>query len=56
MDYLALSFELRDLQAPRAEAVCLGLGAVAITLSDSGDAPVFEPAPGEVRLWPATCS
>jgi ribosomal protein L11 methyltransferase len=54
MDYLALSFELRDLEPQRAEAVCLELGATAITLSDTGDAPVFEPAPGEVRLWPAT--
>jgi ribosomal protein L11 methyltransferase len=54
MDYLELSFELRDLDARRAEAACLELGADAITLSDTGDAPVYEPAPGEVRLWPAT--
>lgn len=54
MDYLELSFELCELDAQRAETACLELGAAAITLSDTGDAPVYEPAPGEVRLWPAT--
>jgi ribosomal protein L11 methyltransferase len=54
MDYLELSFELRGLDAALAEAACLELGALAITLSDSRDEPVLEPAPGEIRLWPAT--
>lgn len=54
MDYLALSFELGGLEPQRAEAACLELGALAITFSDSRDDPVLEPAPGEVRLWPAT--
>ena len=54
MDYLALSFELRGLDPERAEAACVTLGALAITLSDSRDDAVLEPAPGEVRLWPAT--
>ena len=54
MDFLALSFELRGLDAARAEAACLALGAHAITYSDAHDDAVFEPAPGELRLWPAT--
>ena len=54
MGYLALSFELRGLDPQRAEAACLELGAVAITFSDGGDDAVLEPAPGELRLWPAT--
>ena len=54
MDYLALSFELHGLDPERAEAACQTLGALAITYSDSRDDAVLEPAPGEVRLWPAT--
>ena len=54
MDYLALSFELRGLDPERAEAACHTLGVLAITYSDSRDDAVLEPAPGEVRLWPAT--
>jgi ribosomal protein L11 methyltransferase len=54
MDYLALSFELRGLDAARAEAACLALGAQAITFSDAHDDAVLEPGVGEVRLWPAT--
>jgi ribosomal protein L11 methyltransferase len=54
MDYLALSFELRGLDAARAEDACLALGAQAITFSDAHDDAVLEPGVGEVRLWPAT--
>jgi len=54
MDYLALSFELRGLDAARAEDACLALGAQAITFSDVHDDAVLEPGVGEVRLWPAT--
>jgi len=52
--YLALCFELRGLDAARAERACLELGALALSYSDSGDEPVLEPAPGELRLWPRT--
>jgi ribosomal protein L11 methyltransferase len=52
--YLALYFELRGLDPLRAERACLELGAVAISYSDSGDEPVLEPAPGELRLWRRT--
>ena len=54
MPYLALCFELRGLDAQRAERACLELGALALSYSDSGDEPVLEPAPGELRLWPRT--
>ncbi len=54
MPYLTLCFELRGLDPQRAERACLDLGALAISYSDSGDEPVLEPAPGEMRLWPRT--
>jgi ribosomal protein L11 methyltransferase len=54
VDFLALDFELRGLDPDRAEQACLASGALAITFSDSRDDAVLEPAPGEVRLWPAT--
>jgi ribosomal protein L11 methyltransferase len=54
MGCLALSFELRGLDPLRAETVCQGLGAVAVSYSDTRDDAVLEPALGEVRLWPAT--
>lgn len=54
MPYLALCFELRGLDPQRAERACLDLGALALSYSDSGDEPVLEPAPGEMRLWPRT--
>lgn len=36
------------------EDLLLEHGALAVTLSDAEDTPVFEPAPGELRLWPQT--
>lgn len=58
MAFLELTFDLRhvgaeDAQAA-AEAACFAAGALSITLTDGADDPVLEPAPGEVRLWPAT--
>jgi ribosomal protein L11 methyltransferase len=52
--FLTLSFDLDGLDAGRAEAACLAQGASAVTFLDGGDQPVLEPAPGELRLWPAT--
>jgi ribosomal protein L11 methyltransferase len=54
MPHLELSFELGTLDPDAAEAACFESGALAITLTDTRDDPVLEPAPGEVRLWPAT--
>jgi ribosomal protein L11 methyltransferase len=52
--YLELSFDLGTLDPEAAEGACEALGAIAVTFGDSADDPVLEPAPGEVRLWPAT--
>ena len=52
--YLELSFDLATLDPEAAEAACEALGAIAVTFGDAADDPVLEPAPGEVRLWPAT--
>jgi ribosomal protein L11 methyltransferase len=37
------------------ETIFLRFGAVSITLTDAGDAPVLEPDPGETPLWADTC-
>ena len=52
--YVELSFELGALAPERAEAAAFACGACAVTFVDACDDPVLEPAPGEVRLWPAT--
>jgi ribosomal protein L11 methyltransferase len=41
-------------QADLAALMFEKLGAVAVTLGDAGDEPMFEPAPGELPLWQAT--
>jgi ribosomal protein L11 methyltransferase len=53
-DFLELSFPLGALAAAEAEEACFAAGACAVTLEDAADAPVLEPRPGEVRLWPQT--
>jgi ribosomal protein L11 methyltransferase len=52
--HLTLSFELGSLDPQRAEEACRACGASAVTFVDARDDPVLEPAPGELRLWPAT--
>ena len=52
--YVELSFELGALDAERAEEAAFACGACAVTFVDARDDAVLEPAPGEVRLWPAT--
>jgi ribosomal protein L11 methyltransferase len=47
-------FELGGRDPAVVEALCIAAGAVAVTFNDLRDDPVLEPAPGEVRLWPAT--
>lgn len=54
MPYLALNFDLGRLGAEQVEELCFELGALSVSLSDARDDAVLEPAPGEVRLWPAT--
>ena len=54
MPFLELTLQLQGLAPDAAEAATFNLGALSVTLTDSGDDAVLEPAPGEVRLWPAT--
>ena len=54
MPYLRIDIDVAAANAQQVEDHCLALGAVAVTLVDQRDDPVLEPAPGEIRLWPAT--
>jgi len=45
---------LESIEADLVEAVLLGHGAHSVTLTDAGDNPVLEPAPGETPLWNET--
>ena len=54
MPFLELALELQGLAPEAAEEAIFSLGALSVTLTDSRDDAVLEPAPGEVRLWPAT--
>ncbi len=36
------------------EDALLATGAVAVTMDDAGDDPIYEPGPGELPLWPTT--
>lgn len=55
MAHLSISIDATpELDPAAVEAAFLAAGALSVTLSDSRDDPVLEPAPGEVRLWPAT--
>jgi ribosomal protein L11 methyltransferase len=42
---------LESIEPDRVEAVLLKYGAHSVTLTDAGDDPVLEPAPGETPLW-----
>jgi ribosomal protein L11 methyltransferase len=54
MPFLRIDIDITAAEVEAVENHCLALGAVAVTLVDQGDDPVLEPAPGEIRLWPAT--
>ncbi len=54
MPFLELTLELEGVAPAAAEDAAFNLGALSVTLTDSRDDAVLEPAPGEVRLWPAT--
>ncbi|HEY1724609.1 MAG TPA: 50S ribosomal protein L11 methyltransferase [Steroidobacteraceae bacterium] len=51
MAYLELSFELGELDGEAAASICSAVGALSVTFSDAHDDAVFEPGPGELRLW-----
>lgn len=53
MAWQQLTLRIAATDLPQAEAL-LGLaGANAISISDSGETPILEPAPGTTPLWPA---
>lgn len=54
MPQQAITLELNELDAERVEQACFEAGAVSVVLTDCRDDAILEPAPGEVRLWPAT--
>lgn len=54
MPFLSITIDLDDRDAETTEAACFAAGALAVTLTDRRDDAVLEPAPGEIRLWPAT--
>jgi ribosomal protein L11 methyltransferase len=51
---LAITLDLNGLDAELVEETCFDSGAVSVVLTDQRDDAILEPAPGEVRLWPAT--
>jgi len=53
-EFLELSFELGACDPEAASEAGFGCGACAVTFLDARDDPLYEPAPGELRLWPAT--
>lgn len=54
MDWRQFVMNLESLHPTRVEEVLARHGVVAVTLSDAGDNPVLEPAPGETPLWADT--
>jgi ribosomal protein L11 methyltransferase len=52
MAWLELSLIVTAAQQADVEAALDDLGALAVTLLDAEDHPIFEPAPGETPLWP----
>lgn len=54
MGWLQVATAAGQSQPEDLEAAFSELGAVAVWLSDAGDNPVLEPAPGETPGWPAT--
>ena len=53
MPFLQVHLTLDDVAPEPAEAACFAAGALAVTLTDAGDAPILEPLPGATPLWPA---
>jgi ribosomal protein L11 methyltransferase len=54
MPFHQLVIELGRADPGPAERACHALGAIALSLSDAGDEPLLEPAPGETPLWRET--
>src|SRR5277367_3701424 len=54
MTFYEIEFPLAALDSQSVEAALFEIGASSITFVDRGDEPVFEPLPGEFRLWSDT--
>ena len=54
MPFFEIEFPLAGLEADAAEAALADAGACAVTFEDMRDDAVFEPLPGEMRLWRET--
>lgn len=54
MPQVSLSLDLDGLDVDRIEDACFDAGALSVVLTDQRDDAILEPAPGEIRLWPAT--
>jgi ribosomal protein L11 methyltransferase len=52
MAWLELSLVIPAAQQATTEAALEDLGALAVTLLDAEDHPIFEPGPGETPVWP----
>jgi ribosomal protein L11 methyltransferase len=50
--FLQIHLSLEGLDPDTVEEACTDTGAIAVTLTDAGDAPILEPAPGATPLWP----
>ncbi len=55
MDWQQFVMNLDYLNPDSVEEIFARHGAHSVTLTDSGDQPVLEPAPGETPLWTDTC-
>jgi ribosomal protein L11 methyltransferase len=53
MPFHQLVLELPGHEVVRAEDACTRLGAISVSLTDAGDEPLLEPAPGETPVWEA---
>ncbi len=54
MPWLQLKFDTTPDQAEQVSDLLSELGSAAVTFEDAKDQPIFEPDPGETRLWNAT--
>jgi ribosomal protein L11 methyltransferase len=54
MAWLELTCTLTRADAPRISNALEQIGALAVTMRDAADQPMFEPKPGETPLWDAT--
>ena len=51
VDWLQLEFPLGELDAERVQAALEALDALAVTMADAADDPIYEPPPGATPLW-----